>query len=38
MPDLVTAPSDIRGRVFQSLERALACQQRGSGIIALEPG
>ena len=37
MPDLVVAPTRcIRGRVFQPVERALASERRGSGLIRLE--
>ena len=37
MPDLVIARGGIRGRMLQPVERALAGQRRGSGIIRLEP-
>src|SRR3954447_11920257 len=37
MPDLVIACGGIGWRVFQSVERTLASERRGSGIILLEP-
>jgi hypothetical protein len=37
MPDLVVAPCDIGRRMLQPVERALASQRCGSGIILLEP-
>src|SRR4051794_23156768 len=38
MPDLVIAPARGLGRrMFQPVERALASQRRGRGVIRLEP-
>ena len=37
MPDLVIAPSNIGRRMLQPVERALASEPRGSGVILLEP-
>src|SRR4051812_17517911 len=38
MPDLVIAPArGLRRRMFRPVERALASQRRGRGVIRLEP-